>query len=63
MKGQKRNFLEIFSLKFRYRLKNDFLVSSLQIVLNHSCVKYVSYELHQMKGEDLSFNNIGRHVK
>ena len=47
----------IFSLKFRYRPPNDFSVSSLQIVFNHSCVKYASYELHQMKEEDLSFTN------
>ena len=45
----------IFSLKFRYRPPNDFLVSSLQIHSNHSCVKYALYELHQMKEEDLSF--------
>ena len=49
----------IFSLKFRYRPPNDFLVSSLQIhLINHSCVKYASYELHQMKEEDLSFTNM-----
>ena len=45
-------------LKFRYRPPNDFLVSSLQIALNHSCVKYASSELHQMKDEDLSFPNM-----
>ena len=38
----------IFSLKFRYRPPNDFLVPSLQIDFNHSCMKYASYELHQM---------------
>ena len=32
-----------------------FLVSSLQIVFNHPCVKF---ELHQMKEEDLSFTNM-----
>ena len=48
----------IFSLKFRYRLPNDFLVSSLQIVFDHSCVKYASYGLLQMKEEDLSFTNM-----
>ena len=33
-------------------------VPSLQIVFNHSCVKHASYELHQMKEEDLSFTNM-----
>ena len=46
------------SLKFRYRPPNDFLVSSLQICFDHSCVKYASYELHQMTKEDLSFTNM-----
>ena len=45
----------IFPLKFRYRPPYDFLVSSLQIAFNHSCVKYASYELNNMKEEDLSF--------
>ena len=49
---------EIYSLKFRYLPPNDFLVSSLQIDVNHSCVKCASYELHQMKEEDLSFPNM-----
>ena len=48
----------IFSLKFRYGPPNEFFVSSLQIHLNHSCVKYALYELHQMKEEDLSFPNM-----
>ena len=48
----------IFSLTFKYRTPNDFLVPSFQIALNHSCVKYASYELHQMKEEDLSFTNV-----
>ena len=60
----------IFSLKFRYRPPNDFLVSSLQIHFNqflvsslqihfnHSCMKYVLNELHEMKEEDLSFPNM-----
>ena len=47
----------IFSLKFRYRPPNDFLVSSLEIAFNHSCVKYASYEL-QTKEDDLSFPNM-----
>ena len=45
---------------FRLRLivnEMDFLVSSLQIHSNYSCVKYASYELRQMKEEDLSFPN------
>ena len=64
MKLQKLNLLEstkfnvIFSFKFRYRPPNDFDVSSLQTVCNHSCVTYASYELHQMKEEDLSFTNM-----
>ena len=59
MKGPKVNFREnvISSLKSRYRLPNDLLVSSFQIDFNHSCVKYTLYELHQMK-EDLSFTNM-----
>ena len=48
----------IFSLKFRYRPPNDFLVSSLHIHFNHSCMKYASYDLHQMKEENLSFPNM-----
>ena len=48
----------IFSLKFRYCPPHDFLVPSLQIVCNHSCMKYASYELHQMNEEDLSFTNM-----
>ena len=47
-----------FLLKFRYRPSNDFLVPFIQIVLNQSCVKYASYELHQMKEEYLSFTNM-----
>ena len=39
----------IFSLKFRYRPPSDILVSSLQIVRNHSSVKYSSYELGYIK--------------
>ena len=60
MKGQEPQLSRnvIFSLKFRYRPPNDFLVSSLQIHFNHSCVKYASYELHQMEEEDLSFPNM-----
>ena len=56
MKGQKLNFLEIliFSLKLRYRAPNDFWVPSLRIDFNHLCVKYASYELHQMKEEPRS---------
>ena len=45
----------IFSLKFRYRPPNDFLVPFLQIDFNYSCVKYASYELHQMKKEGLIY--------
>ena len=48
----------IFSLKFRFRPPNDFLVSSLQIAFNHSCVNFTSYELHQMKEEDIGFKNM-----
>ena len=48
----------ILSLRFRYRLPNDFLVPFLQIVFNHLCVKYVSYELYQMNKEGLSFTNM-----
>ena len=48
----------IFSLKFRYRPKNNFLVSSLQIDFIHSCLKCASYELHQMEEEDLSLTNM-----
>ena len=48
----------IFSLKFRYRPPNDFWVSSLQIHLNHSCMEYASYGLHQMKEEDLCLTNM-----
>ena len=47
-----------FSMKFRYRLPNDFLVSFLQIAFNHSCVIYASYEFHQMKEEAPSFTNM-----
>ena len=35
-----------------------YLVTSLQIVFNHSCVKYALYELHEMKEEGLSFTNV-----
>ena len=35
-----------------------FWFSSLQIVFNHSCMEYASYELHQMKEEDLSSTNM-----
>ena len=48
----------IFSLKFRYRPPNDFLIPSLQIDFSHSCVKYASYELHKIKEEDLRFTNM-----
>ena len=53
--GTQLSRIVVFSLKFRYRSSNDFLVSSLQIHFNHSCVKY---ELHEMKEEDLSFPNM-----
>ena len=61
MKGQENELSRnvIFSLKFIYRPPNDFLVpSSSNWFFNHSCVKYASYELHQMKEEDLSFTNM-----
>ena len=59
MKGQKLNFLEMcFFFEIQIPSANDFLVSSLQINFNHSCVKYASFELHQMKEEDLSFTNM-----
>ena len=45
----------IFSLKFRSRPPNDFLVPFLQIDSNHSCVKYASCDLHPMKEGDLCF--------
>ena len=48
----------IIYLKFRYRSPNKFLVSLLHIVFIHSCVKYVSYEWHQMKEEDPGFPNM-----
>ena len=34
-----------------------FCVPSLQIIYNHSCVKYASNELHEMKEEDLRLTN------
>ena len=46
--SQKKNETE----NYRY------LVTSLQIVFNHSCVKYALYELHEMKEEGLSFTNV-----
>ena len=52
----------IIYLKFRYRSPNKFLVSLLHIVFIHSCVKYVSYEWHQIKEEDPGFPNIMYHL-
>ena len=43
----------IFSLEFRYRPPNDFWVPFLQIDSNHA-----SYELYQMKEEDLRFTTM-----
>ena len=44
----------IFSLEFRYRPPNYFLVSSLQIAFNHSCVKYIWVSSNERRGSKLS---------
>ena len=48
----------IIFYKFEHRWPNEFLTSQLHIVVNHSCVTYVSYEWYHRKEETLSFTDM-----
>ena len=60
MKGQKMYFLEMwFSLWISDTVRQmTFWFPHFKLFFYHPCMKYASYELYQMKEEDLSFTNM-----